>query len=310
MKVLIPCPSRMPFNWHLHWGFLIKTFEREGHTVLTYGPGVESLLPATTPIPYREDISMGTIQRELGADLFVTMGSNSLWLGWHDVSCPKASLFTDFHYLKHLRDFSGCDILFVRARRFVKDAESLGGRGDLGRIEWLPFSYDQELMEKASEAMKRRWLVFFAGSSAGEHYPIRSSAVAALRSAGLLSRDSAVGVYHHLGEYYARMKRNLFGLTCSSRWRVNVAKHIEIPAAGAVLLTDAGPEDGMGRLLPEELYVRYTPENVVDVVRRMVEEPEMAEEIGHQAQKHCEEHHTDKVRAKEMCAVLREEGML
>jgi hypothetical protein len=223
---------------------------------------------------------------------------------------PIVVLYCDFHYVKTTRHFEGVDLAFVR--HFPALAQfNLLGRRDVKRLEWLPFSFNPKVCD-SSPGTDREASVFFSGARQRKFYPVRSDAIDNLKEAGLLSDKSVLNGYLLPDEYYQRMNQVLFGLACVSIYRLSIAKQVEIAAAGCCLLTDSKVSDGMDRLFPSDMYVRYSPETVVDIVKRAKDPSAFAEfaEIGKRAQAWAHEHHSLTKRAEEMSAIIKEEGLI
>jgi len=304
VKIIVPVPFKIEYNDHLHYGFLFGALRLCGHEVIPYGPGARAR--GGEALAYDAARPMSETLRCLGADAIFSRDIDHPWIGWEDAKKAGVLMVAyecDMHYRKNLQLFAGTDLLLVRAARAERSARGMRGYNKIGAVRWLPFSFDPSLVPPREGS--RRESVYFAGARAWWAYPSRSEAIDALLGAGMLSPESAIDKYQPMKQYYAALTKHALGLTCGSIFSLTVAKHLEIAAAGAILLTD-GPY-GLDRLIPAQWWLRYDPSTVVEQVRQIILDPGLMEgwtEAAAAARAYCYAHHTDARRAMELGEML------
>ncbi len=293
------------YNYHLHDGFFAKAFQQLGYRVVHYG----RVAQRTTDGPFPVSVPLPEVVRQvrpvccLGIEL-----DRPLYL--QEVrGVPRIAYVCDVHRLNTVDMLAGVDLLLVRALRFVDWVRKLHGGSNIGRVEWLPFSYDQQLVDSIPDPRRRARNVIFLGGFRREPWPARRDAMFLLNRAGLLSERSAKRVGYRLygRQYFETLKSSILGLTCTTRWRLNPAKHFEIPACGTVLMTDGA--QGMDQILPADLYVKYQPPTVVDTVRRALADDHRLRQMAVDSRAYMRTHHTDAIRAKELREILGSMGI-
>ena len=306
-RILLPVgPKR--YNDHLHYGFWSRCFQSQGHEVHLYGASAPSRGAGFRYPAYEKGRPMADVAGEVQPDLFVSLGANVRWQGFATVKCPKVAIEGDFHYIKSMRRYAGASLVIARAQREPERATRMSGPSI--PVVWVPFSvHVPHLGTPAGKAPPRKHTVFFGGSRSPEHYPVRSAAVDNLRAAGLLSAESVVDGYLPPGRYYRALRRHMFALACTSKWRVEAAKHLEYAAAGCVVLSDGSP--GLDTLLP--WYRRYEPGQAAALAEQILAKKTRVRENlrrARETQEHVLAYHTDEVRSREVCAMLTDRGLL
>ena len=91
------------------------------------------------------------------------------------------------------------------------------------------------------------------------------------------------------------------GLTCSTAYRYDVAKHVIIAGAGAFLLTDGAV--GTPDLLPKDTYAIFKTDgsDLDDVVHQSLSNPKLTEH-RRAGSDHVARHHTHALRWKQLLA--------
>lgn len=205
---------------------------------------------------------LGDFVRERSVDLAIVNMKKRVasWLpadAIADLPCPKAIVEVDYCYEKGKGDSYYLEAKFDRVffRGMVDYLES-----DLPGRAWLPFSVHPGWLCHPEDG--DRFGVGFAGTvNPPDHYHMRRWALQALDR--MVSQPSRKVT----GEEYMRWwTQFVIGLTCSSKANYDNAKHVIIPAAGALLLTDGAR--GTAELLPSECWLRYTLD--ADALRGMV----------------------------------------
>lgn len=302
MKVFFPCAGQKRYNDHLHVDFFLKAFRDHGFEVVVYGPKAH-LRGGSAPIEFDSERSIDSVVKALNPDLYFTMvPRRNTWCTHHKITLdiPKVMYEPDFHYAEDGSHYHGGELLIVRASNAVKHAQSLPGGGDIKRIEWLPFSFDETKIPKHADPDSP--LVAFAGADQHAPYPVRAEALDALSKASLLDRHQG---YFNLNSYFYFLSTHRFGLTCSSKWHLEHAKHVEIPACGAILLAD-NLAPGLNYLLERSMYLVYEPSNVAQLVREALAVPNEMRDLAIRAKAHVFAHHTDTIRGAQFIRAVRE----
>lgn len=297
------------YNYHLHERFFERAFAGAGHQLVHYGRVAVGTKDG--PIPFDSKLDVRAVARKMKADLVVSIELNQPVMNAQLGSLPRLAYVCDLHRVKSLQMLGGADLMVVRAKSFEALVPKLPGGGLVRHVHWLPFSFDQQMMDSIPERQSRYPLVTFGGSIRQEPWPVRREAILALHDAALVSPDVRVMRHDPLPLYYQSLKSSMLGLACSTRWKLNPAKHVEVPAAGGVLLTDGSP--GMAELLPKDLYEIYAPSTVVGLVRSLVASKEKRDELrarGIRAAAYARAHHSDERRAAQLFELLDRYGML
>ncbi|GAG33022.1 unnamed protein product, partial [marine sediment metagenome] len=206
-------------------------------------------------------------------------------------------------------------------------------------IYYFPFSVDLDLLPKRKWA-SRADIVGFTGSADEYLYPHRVQAAQRLADADLLhdararwqtvskkrwhwrgQRLSQSAINHHdvaegvkfrkyaqidPRDYFEYLASFKIVLTCASNCQLVLNKDYEIPAAGAVMLTDGGTP-GLDEILPAGSYLKYyNPDDVVRVVRRALANPQELQARARLARDHVHEYHSDAVRTVQLEGILEE----
>lgn len=293
-RVLVAFHGKRRRNGHLHMEFWLKLLKVAGYQIGFYGPHVHT---RTKPVlPFKARRSMTEVTRAWAPDLYLT--SNPAWLP--KGSFPRVLYEPDVHRVQRAGMRGKFDLVLTRSNYGCRHLRKLT-KDDKQPVWWVPFSFDEKLMAtvKAHRCKKR---VGFAGSVALPHYEARVRALEVLgRAVCRADRWMAPG------PYYGFLKGHAVGLACAGRRRLELAKHIEIPAAGALLLT-SGPQH-MDELLPKGTYVRYEhPASVAEQLERLPSEQIV--DMRKRAKAHCWAKHTDSVRIKETLGRLRGAGIV
>lgn len=275
---------RGALNDPVHRGFL-EAFPGE---VLWIGPG-ERIAPAR---------DLAAQVDALGADL-VLVNMKKRVAGWAApeaiarIAAPKAMLEVDYCYetSDDWYEAAAFDRVFFRAK-----TDAMHTR--LAAASWLPFSVDPRWIAAPGGRRVRRCPVGFIGTAApATIYPARARALDILRAHGI----DAMPKGRVRGTAYMTWWRNVeLGLTCSSVFRQENAKHLIIPAAGALLLTDGSP--GLPDLLPADSYALYRTDgsDLMDVVRQLLEDRDATGRRRDATLAHVRWHHVHAVRWQQL----------
>jgi|6_EtaG_2_1085325.scaffolds.fasta_scaffold03969_3 hypothetical protein len=307
MRVLMPALGHIRYNNHLHQGFLIDTFLRHGYDLVLYGPDVQHRRKGRVPVLWDPKRPFQRVVRTVRPDLIFWCYPRAKWLkrDWADLGdIPKVVYHSDFHYERHLRMFRGADLVLLRAKTAAQDAERMKGRGGLGDVRWLPFSVDMPIVDSAPGVSARVPKVHFSGATQGEPYPARSAALTALRRTGLLGDEYKHG-YHSQVLYYKALKRHMFALACTSAWDLTIAKHVEMLAAGCILLTDGGT--GIDDLTGGNYFVYDHGQSAPDLVLRILRDPGLRRDaiaIASRGAEFVRKNHSHLVRGRQLCAQM------
>lgn len=257
MKLLVLSSKRIGghVNDLIHRGF----FDAFPGEVLWMGPG-EQIEPEVDVAAHVERIAPDCV--------VVNMKKRVPWLRPETIARirrPKAIVEVDFCYEpnEYWYEASEFDAVFFRARVDYEKSKLKGK-------QWLPFSVHPSWIVPTID--EREFAVGFAGTIVPRsNYPVRNLAIETLAKAGLLKRPLG----WQYGESYMRWwQRVPIGLTCTAVYGIDNAKHLIIPAAGCLLLTDGTP--GTPLLFPGDAYEIYKRDcsDLVQIVERLRADPE------------------------------------
>lgn len=207
----------------------------------------------------------------------------------------KIQLVADFHYSRNLDDFAGADLLLLRYPTAIARARTMPGVDKIRAFDWLPHAVDPRLIPVNDG---QRVAKIASIGIRNNYYPARTRAGAQLAAAGLLAEHNTdIKPVLPLADYYRELSAHEGGLACGSVFRFPVAKHVEIPAAGCLLFTDAPP--GIERYLPDHLYVKYGRDDVVEKARSLLGTLE-GKAMAQAAREHVASKHSIEARAREL----------
>jgi len=157
---------------------------------------------------------------------------------------------------------------------------------------WVPFSVDRNMFTKNSVPFeKKKNLVSFVGTSSHKVYQKRRAAIEYLGKKKLLNHNQKKII---LGQYVRALSKFKFGLTCGGTTDFFVAKYLEIPASGSILVCTE--TDGFDTIKKYVKHIVYDPENMdefLDKYSSMVSDPKIKKYIDESQNyvlvKHCHE---------------------
>lgn len=295
--------DRSRYNYRLHEGFFESAFSFLGYDIVHYGTPAHG----TRHGPYDSYANVNDVVKAVKPSFCLGIELNDPLYLQQVRGVPRVAYVCDIHRLQDVGMLAGVQLLLVRAQRFESWVRKLPGGNKIKQVTWLPFSVDMKAVDRVPEPKEREAKVILAGGHRNEPWPVRHQSMVALLKAGLLSLRSTckVGQRYFNDDYFKIVKSCVLGLACSTRWKLNPAKHVEFPACGTALMTDGSP--GMERFLPKELYIKYTVENVVQTVRSIVTDPVRMAEVramGKQSSDYIRSHHTNEIRARELATIL------
>ncbi len=300
--------DRSRYNYRLHEGFFESALSFLGYDIVHYGQAAQG----TRHGPYDACRDVNEVVRIVKPVFCLGVELNDPVYIQQVKGVPRVAYVCDIHRLKTVEMLAGVQLLLVRAQRFESWVRKLSGGNRIKQVTWLPFSVDMKSVDRVPEPQRREPLVILAGGHRREPWPVRHCSMIALMKAGLLHTRSTckVGSRYFNDDYFRIVKSCVLGLACTTRWKLNPAKHVEFPACGTALMTDGAP--GIDLLIPKELYIKYTVENVVKTVRSIVTDPVRLAEVramGKESSDYVRAHHSNEIRAKELAAILNSAGI-
>ena len=188
---------------------------------------------------------------------------------------------------------AGFDHVFLRHLTDVEHSQ-------LPSRSWLPFSNDAEVFRSRG---RRDIPIGFAGT-------LKPAALYANRRAAITALGRAVTVHERrvAGLAYAQfLSRCRVALTCGGAFAYDNAKHVQIPASGALLATDGSR--GIAELLPDpDMYLRYRIDSIADQIAALLRDRTALRERAAIAQAHCKAHHIHSLRWQTLLETLRPEA--
>lgn len=288
MKILVLSSERPGgyYNDPIHRGF----FQNGPHPVVFYGPN-ERGGPAFDPRK-----RLAAVVAETKANL-ILVNMKKRVKGWldpkqiADLKVKTAMVEVDFCFeRKDQTWYRQCnfDVLFLRHKSDVIASKYPTTR-------WLPFSIKPSWVAIPEATGRRPHAVGFCGSVRPlSNYPGRNRALAILKSRVARPQKRTIGE-----DYMHWWRACKVGLTCSCIWKYDNAKHLIIPAAGALLLTDGSA--GLRELLPSDAYALYKTDgsDLTAVVDKVLADPKLLERRRHAAA-YVKKHHTHGLRWAEL----------
>ena len=266
MNILILSSERPGgyYNDPIHRGF----FEAAPHPLVFYGPN-ERGGPAFDP-----KRSLASVVTATKANLVLVNMRKRVkdWINQRqlaDLRVKTAMIEVDFCFERSDQSwYRDCrfDVLFLRHRSDVAASEH-------PRTRWLPFSVKKSWIKVPDRSEHRAHDIGFMGTvTPPANYPARRRALEILKGRIATSKVRVVGE-----EYMRWWQRCRLGLTCSCIWRYDNAKHVIIPGAGALLLTDGSA--GISELLPNGTYATFKADgsDLTTVVNRALSDPRLLE---------------------------------
>lgn len=282
----------------LHRGF----FEACPLPVDWYGPGERGR------VPFQPDRPLAEAVHDSGATLVVVNMKSRVhsWLQLEEfaaLSAKKAIVEVDYCYAGRTAGdradhYRGADDWFRRAEfdhvffRHKVDVE----RSALPYRSWLPFSNDPAIFRPYAAPDID---VGFAGTlRPRELYATRCAAVAALAGQIEVRERTLTGI-----DFAQFLARCCIGVTCGGAFGYDNAKHVQIPATGALLATDVSV--GTPDLLPDpEMYLAYSPDTIRGQVREVLADEAQRKERTTRAMDYCLTHHTHGHRWRQVLSCL------
>jgi hypothetical protein len=291
------------YNYRLHEGFFEQAFGLLGYDVIHYGNVAKN---TKNGIYHDYENVQDVVKKARPAFCFGVELDDPIYLR-QIRGVPRVAYVCDIHRLKDVSMLAGVQLLIVRSSRFEAWVRKLRSGDKIKHVCWLPFSVDMAAVDRVPEPAEREAKVILVGGHRNEPWPVRHQSMVALMKADLLSKRSTsiVGERRFGDKYFETVKSCVLGLACTTRWRLEPAKHIEFPACGTALMTDGSP--GVEKLFPSHLYIKYGVDSAVDVVRSIVTNPARLAEIRVMARESSEwvrSHHTNEIRARELGEML------
>lgn len=224
-------------NDPIHRGF----FESFPGMVAWYGPGETNDLdkPLNEVVKsFRPDLILVNMKKRVGDWLTPAMISK--------LDVPKALVEVDFCYERSelaRKWYRDCHFDIIFFRHYL---DAITPHGIVAEQQWLPFSVKPEWLCRPEDSERLIKVGFLGTRAPPDHYAWRNWAIESLK---------ATIPYRKLyGEGYMRWFRQCqIAIACGSKYQLQMAKHVIIPGAGALLLADK--TEGLDILLPEGSYL-------------------------------------------------------
>jgi len=108
-------------------------------------------------------------------------------------------------------------------------------------------------------------------------------------------------------EYAKRLNAYFCGVTCSSKHHYTVAKYMQIPAAGSLLLADQTPDSDEAGFIPHKHYVPITADTVVAQIKGVLNNPAKYENVRRRGMKFVRTNHSVKNRFEQFKEIIQQE---
>jgi hypothetical protein len=241
--------------------------------------------------------------------------------GLSDCPTPTVCLVEDF-FPRHVRQKASIlaqhdfDLVLFSQNDFIRTATAIRRHMDIHAEQkhaWLPFSVDRDTFFCPVDT-HRRFCASFVACDHPYEYPNRREIATALASWQSTYGEVFVclspnpsgyerpnGILYQQ-EYVGLLQNSAIGIASLDRYNSCNLRHFEIPAAGAMLLTDGPPDDfACLGFIENEHYVRYSGTQEMIAKLQLYTENWMArDEIARNGQALVLERHTHAVRVKEL----------
>lgn len=280
--------------------------------IFMYGLNIHKMYPHETPIIYDKNISFKTLKTLIQFDVVLIAQKsrmfknyspggkdNKTWLPYDfvKIDVPKIVIEEDYHYETNDDWYRENKIDLILQRHY---SQSL--RKDRVPMIWFPFSVDVEVF-KPDKKVERKNKICFVGAIEDPVYKYRSGVVEILERAGLI--DTFKRHEKIYGDYVKNLQEYISHTSCGSIYNTTPAKCFEIMASGSLLFTNKFT--GIDELFPSDLYCAYKNDfsDVETVARRIINNPEFVKTTTEKALQFICEHHTHKVRTKQLLNIIR-----
>lgn len=285
-----------------------------GSSVFLYGLNAHKMYPNHTPILYDENIPLSEIVRVLNIDVILIAQKSRMFVNYHPpkyypthenktwlngldkITIPKIVIEEDYHHEADDTWYqeNGIDLILQRHYSQVERQQKI-------KMDWLPFSVDENIFKLQDRDGIRINKIALVGSDTGDAYKLRRETGQILKKLNLIDIfTNREKVY----EKYIECLRSYVGhLSCGSSFDICPAKSFEIMACGSALLTNK--YSGIEKLFPEDSYYLYEENNVAEMARILLENKKLRKHIVDNALLCIKERHTNKIRARELVIYIK-----
>jgi hypothetical protein len=312
-------------HWY-HVGFARTISKMPNINLMLYGYDMKKIYPDIAKIPFNENMTGKDLQKEFNFNVIIMDNKNRFaysrtlkerksktprrfWLkpeffkGLNNI--PKVMLEGDYHLhfrmnLPEERTWyadRGVDLLLVRHLTSLDYHKNKSIS-----IKWFPCSVNSNIFKPNPKIQRIEKFCLVSGYGIN-YYPYRNTVGKMLETEGLadIYKKRFIGQ-----DYIKNLQSYISHISGSSIRLITPAKMFEIMASGSVLLTDKGDEYGLKELFPKDSYCTYKRDysNVIDIGKKIINEPEFREYTTKKALKCINERHTHEIRARELIDII------
>jgi len=290
--------------------FIKKLSRHPSIELFIYGPREELIERELAPVPYDSCMTETDIISYFDPDVLFFILHNMIALDWipKDIckyNVPSVILEEDHYGLNYqgvvhddkaiLNLYKEFEFSLLLRRHYYNEKAPI-------QSVWLPFSANEEEF-KPTYLTGRYNTVGFAGSVTNHpYYAVRRKAIEVLKESGLLAENHG-SVYKGYDKY---LQAYIAYLTCGGGMlHTALAKTFEIPACGAVMLTNQLYNSDL-LFGDKQCYVTYKDDcsDIVEKAKEILNDHDMAQEIAKNGIEQVYKKHMDKHRLVELYNIL------
>ena len=309
MRILLLAPNK---RWKYNWGpHLFREELMRHHQTYVYGPGwhgVKRHKQVNAGIDGLHDVKeILSFFGDPDVDVIVTCGcGESGYIKGLDkiASIPKVSLMCDYfprNYKTQDKFLRGGKFNMVLAA-YKHSVVRLRNMKVVPWTYWLPHGVDLEAYPKLD--LERKIAVLFIGSYNKYEYPNRAKIKRRLERLRPMMKISMRKIMHEV--YAEELNKSIMAISSSDRYKSFNLRMTEIPACGALLISDQFEEMEKLGFIPGRNFVLY---ETLNQLRRRIDyylkHPSERDKIAEEGQRFVREKHNNSVRVDRMTQILK-----
>ena len=269
-----------------------------------YGPREHKLNPDIAPIQYNETFTGSMLKEKFNPDvILLIIYAGAAVCSWYpkdicNVGVPVVAIDENHWSVdSEVTDmYLNLGVHFLVRRHFYLQEEQV----PIPSV-WWPFSACDETFFPEEGIIRKNEIVFCGSAGAIDGYAVRRKAMQTLEKENMLTNAG-----NHVPQYTDLYKQFAGGLTCAgSAYHTPMAKAFEIILSGSALLTNSMYNDSE-LFGSNKCYFEYDNDcnNIIEQANIILKDKDEVAEVTQNAMNIVKERHTDRLRAKELYAIL------